>query len=360
MAKRTGGGATRKIKWLAGVVVGLVVAYSALWLFLANRLETEADQVIAQAAANGTIIECVGRDAGGYPFRLGLFCEETGLEANGTVVNAGAFRSAAQIYRPGLVISEIEGPLTVQGAGTTVEAQWDRARASTRFGTEQLNLGTVDLTDLSIAANLPNGTPVTADVARILASVQPSGTDLDLALTVDGADPAPVAGRDVPPMDLFIDATVSDAAGAVSYDNQALDSLRGRSVQLRDLNLAFVDGGRIEAGGDLDIDADGLATGTLDIGFSDLSATIAGLTNLFPEAASQLDAIRSVVGGGGDGGAGGLLAGILGGGRSEEQPAAETTDAENASDLDTNVSITVDRGRMRLGVIPIGSFPILP
>ena len=360
MAKRgtpRKGSATRKIKWLAGFVIVLIAGYTALWFFLASKLEEGADQAIAQAALNGTIIECEGQDAGGYPFRLGLFCDETSVAtATGVEARTGPFRSAAQIYNPGLVISEVDGPLLATTPNSTIEAQWDMARASTRFGTSQLSRGILDLTDVTMSAHSDSGEPFTAKIARVLGAVQPNGTDLDASLDVDGFDPAPVNGRDVPPLDLLVDATVSDAAGALAYENVALESLRGREVTVRSLDVALVGGGRVAINGALDVDTDGLATGALDVGFSDLSAMVAALSEIVPEYASQLEGVARVLDGGGSG-AGGLLANVLGRGEPEPAPNAE---AETDDGLDTNVTITLDRGRMKLGVLPIGSLPALP
>lgn len=347
------GGATRKLKWLAGVVVALVAIYSAVWAYLAHRLDEGAETAIARAAAEGTVIACEGRDVRGYPFRLGLHCEATGVAlADGTEVQAGAFRSAAQVYRPGLVISELDGPLAVDGPAGLVQATWDVARASTRFGTERLSDGRVNVSDVALTLQPDTGgDTVEATIAALRGFVRPNGENVDVALTVDDLDPAPIDGRDAPPIDLNVDATVTDAAAALAYRGQPPQSLRGRTVVLRAADVALVGGGRLGASGEVAVDAEGLATGTLDVAFTDLAATADALASLVPEYEEPIRTVAGLLGGGGGGG---FLSGLLGG--DQEAPTAAAAEEPE----ERSATITLDRGRARLGIIPLGSVPALP
>ena len=340
------GSATRRIKWLGGFVLVLIAGYTALWFFLAGRLESGVEDAIAGAAANGTTIECADRDVRGYPFRLGLFCERTVVQAPGAVVEAGAFRSAAQIYRPGLVISELDGPFELSAEGVTASGDWQQARASTRFGTEQLQLGTFRMDDASLTFDVAGGAPIGAALGSLTASVRPNGANLDLALDAFDFDAEPIAGRDAPPLDLSLDATLGDAAGAVAYAGEPIDTLRGRDVELRRLEIGLREGGRVVSEGAVSIDASGLASGEVTVSFTDLDATLETIATLVPEAASQIELIRPVLGQAG----GGLLANALGGGKDADAPTAGTT----------RVTIALDRGRARVGILPIGYLPPLP
>ena len=338
---------TRRIQWLAGIVLALIAGYTALWFFLASKLEDGVERALAQSPAD---VACQDRDVRGYPFRLGLFCERTAAKTTEGTLNAGAFRSAAQIYRPGLVISELDGPFAFDGRAAAIEADWESARASTRFGTTQLQLGTVELRDATLRAAPAGGEPFEATLAGLLASVRPNGQALDLALQATAFDAAPVAGRDAPPVDLTLDATLSDAAAALAYDGTPLDSLRGRTIDLRRLALNILEGGRIDVSGEIEVDAAGLADGTVDLAFTDLEATLAALRALAPEIGPQLDAIGPVLAQAG----GGLLGDVLGavGGDAAAEP---VTPAGT-----TRLSIVLDGGRARVGIFPLGQIPPLP
>ena len=365
----TGGNATRRLKWLAGVIVAVIALYAGAWAYLASRLDNAAATAIARAEAGGTAIACEGRDVRGFPFRLGLHCDATGaVLADGTEAEAGAFRSAAQIYAPGLVVSELDGPLALDGPAGLVQASWDVARASTRLGTQRLNDGRLAVTNIDAVLDAkpdPNGGPLRARIGTLNAFVRPNGEDVDVALRVDALDPAPVNGRDAPPVDLNVDATVTDAAGALAYGAPAPQSLRGRAVRLRAADVTIAGGGRLGASGEVSVDADGLPSGTLDVAFSDLAATADALAALAPEYEGAIRSVAGLLGGGGGGG--GLLAGFLGGG-SSDAPEPKGTDRADEADRaggtdragETRVTITLDRGQARLGIIPLGSVPPLP
>ena len=359
------GGASRKIKWLGIAVGAVLVLYTGVWAFLASQLESGTETAIAQAAAEGTQIVCEDADARGYPFRLGLHCAATGLATpEGASVTAGSFRSAAQIYDPGLVISEIDGPLAVEAPGTRIEASWDVARASTRFGTERLNDGRLNVTDVDVSATL-DGAPFAARVARVFGTIRPNEGDLDAALTIDDLDVAPLEGRDAPPVDLFLDATLTGAASALAYDAPPLESLRGRELRLRSLDVALAGGGRIEVAGAVAVDGSGAANGTIEVAFSDIAATIDTLAALVPEMEGPLRTAGGLLGGSAGGG---LLAGFLGGGSDGAGGTADgngTADDGTAGDGEradamTRATITIADGQARVGIIPLGRVPLLP
>ena len=370
-----GGGATRKLKWLAAIVVAIIALYSGVWAYLAYRLDEGAATAIARAEAEGTAIACEGRDVRGYPFRLGLHCEATGAELrDGTVVRAGAFRSAAQIYDPGLVIGELDGPLAVDGRAGPVRATWDVARASARLDTERLNDGRLDVSDVGVTAQA-GGRELAASIARVRAFVRPNAGDLDVAATVTGLDPAPVEGRDAPPIDLDVDATLVGGAEALRYGAEPVDSLRGRTVRLRAADAVIAGGGRLGASGEVAVDAGGLASGTIELAFTDLAATADALASLAPGYEGPIRTVAGLLGGGvggGGGGVGGLLSGLLGGGTAQASASGEAdggatgegaageSDANVGDANETRVTVTLDAGRARLGIIPLGTVPPLP
>lgn len=338
--------ATRRIKWLGVGVVAVIALYSGVWMFLAWRLDRTVADVLAQAEASGTTVECERRDVRGYPFRLGVHCASVALAGEGVRATAGELRTAAQVYDPGRVIAELDGPLQYAGPAGDGTATWSAMRASGRFGLEELNLGTVTADDIDWRGSV-NGSQIAATIDRVVASVRPNGADLDVALTVDALDPSPVEGHDAPPLDMRLDATVSGAAGALAYGAVPVESLRGRTVTVRTLDLALRGGGRLAATGEVAVDGDGLATGTVELGFSNLAATVGAAAALVPEYAGPLQAFAQVAGGG-DGA--GLLGGLLGYRSADPQP---------ESGLRT-LTVTLERGQASLGIIPLVRVPPLP
>ena len=356
-APTSSGSATRKIKWLAIAVVVLIVVYSGGWLFLASRVDGAVERAIAQAEADGAEIVCEDQAVRGYPFRLGLRCASTGLATpDGTRVEAGTFRSAAQVYEPNRIVSELESPASFAAPGVAGTAEWSQARASSRFGTDGLQLGTLSLEDVRLNVEAEGAVPIAAQVSRALASIRPNGTDLDAALNVDGLDIGPIEGRDFPSTTLNLDATLSDAAGALG--GEQIETLRGRTLTIRSAGLALVGGGRLEASGALDVGPQGYPTGKIEFGLSDPAATISALGTLFPDQAGVLRTVGGVLEGA-SGSGGGFLSGVLGGGNASEQQVT-VVDGEAAPDALTSLTVSFQDGRARVGFIPLGRVPPLP
>ena len=348
-----GGSATRKLRWLAGTIVVAIALYGGLWAYLAQRLDEGVATGIARAAAEGTEITCGDRDVRGFPFRLGVHCASTAASlADGTRVEAGALRSAAQVYAPGLVLTELDGPLAAEGPAGLVQASWGTLQSSTRFGTQRMTDGRLNVEDIDVVLD-SGGRTVMATVADVFAALASAEDDLLVALRVDALNLAPVDGRDAPPIDLDVDATVSDAAGALAYRAPPPDTLRGRTIALRAADATIAGGGRFGASGEIAVGDDGLASGTLDVVFSDLAATADALAALLPEYEGPIRSVAGLLGGGGGGG---LLAGVLGNGAAGTGEAA----ASDGGPDERRLTITLDQGRARLGIIPLGSVPPLP
>src|SRR5690606_37227088 len=103
----------RRIIWLAVFIILAICGYYALWVYLAERLGFEVDRNIASLGNKGITISCDGRDIRGFPFRMGVFCDDVALTIPDENIAASAkeLRSAAQIYAPRMLVMELDGPL---------------------------------------------------------------------------------------------------------------------------------------------------------------------------------------------------------------------------------------------------------
>ncbi len=110
--------------------------YSAGWFYVANRVKKEAEASIASLNRDGVTAECANLDVRGFPFRLGVFCDSVGYGDPGRniVITAGSLRSAAQVYQPWRVVTELDGPLrTAVSDLPPLWLDWDKLRASVRI-----------------------------------------------------------------------------------------------------------------------------------------------------------------------------------------------------------------------------------
>ena len=68
---------------------------------------------------------CADRQVGGYPFRIAVACGSLTLSRVPSRPRWAGSTSIAQVYQPGFVITEIEGPLRVSDGRATLEGTWD-------------------------------------------------------------------------------------------------------------------------------------------------------------------------------------------------------------------------------------------
>lgn len=321
----------RKILGLAFFVVIAVAVYSIVWYYLAEQLRGRVEGLIAGLEAEAIAAECGDLDIRGYPFRLGVFCDSVSAERIGAEpvsLSTAAFRSAAQIYRPGHIVSELDGPATfTTPAGESVTADWQSLRASTVFTTSGLQRASLE--GGSVTADIASGEgDVEAQIGGLQLHTRRNGPDLDLALAADDAQittaalPAPL-----PAFDLAGQATIADGADFLSGRQIAVEELRGTRGQLHEAVLTTKDGAALRISGPFEIAEDGLISGEFKIGIEKLPDWQATLSAALPMFA---DPIRT---------AGGLLGSLAGDGDS------------------VSIDLAIRDGRVMLGIIPIGELP---
>ena len=123
---------------LVFIVVALIAGWSGFWKFAADKAQSAVEGWRAREARAGRIYSCGSQNVGGYPFRIEVDCDRASalfssshppveLKASNLVV-------VAQVYQPGLLVSEFRGPLTVGEPGKPPElvAEWKLAQSSVR------------------------------------------------------------------------------------------------------------------------------------------------------------------------------------------------------------------------------------
>jgi hypothetical protein len=132
--RRTG----RRYIILLFTVLALIAGWTGFWKFAASKAQEAIDGWRLREAKVGRVYSCDSESVGGYPFRIEVNCDRASalfrsnqspveLKANGLMV-------VAQVYQPGLLISEFHGPLTIGESGKTPDiiADWTLAQSSVR------------------------------------------------------------------------------------------------------------------------------------------------------------------------------------------------------------------------------------
>lgn len=126
----------------------VIVAWSAGWFLIRDRVASEIDRALAREASLGRNWNCAGRDIAGFPFRIEISCASlTFAGADGMNLSLGSSRALAQVYQPRHLIVEVSGPMRGGDGRTVVNGDWSSLRASVKGlgrGTEQVSLIALD------------------------------------------------------------------------------------------------------------------------------------------------------------------------------------------------------------------------
>jgi hypothetical protein len=279
------------------MIVLAIALYSAGWVYAAGRLRDAAMEALEVARSEGLVVDCAQAEVRGYPFRLGLFCEDVSLAAadTGWSISAGPFRSAAQIYRPAHMVAELDGSAVLMQAGRPLfEADWNLLRASARLAEPLPARLSVEVRQ-PVVRSLGNlGTDPLATAAQADLHMRTRGDDVDLAWRIEALalPPAVTNGRPLPPLDVSGNITLSDSARLLAG---GIESLRGLSGEIHQIRIEDGQGAAVTLRGAGRVRPDGLIDGsfTLSLEGSDrvaalVSGIFAGDASTFAESLASL------------------------------------------------------------------------
>ncbi|MCD2182309.1 DUF2125 domain-containing protein [Rhizobium sp. GN54] len=315
--------------WLLGVGVAAFVAlYTAAWFYGADRLKAIVRGQLSDASV---AVACTGLDVRGYPFRIGVFCDSLGLDDSrtGTSASFGALRSAAQVYRPGHAILELDGPAQIRVAPEmSLIADWDLLHAS--VVAEKAGLERVSVAYDALKGTFTPGmgrTGLTFTVRHGEMHTRENGDALDAALSLDGLD-LTVADTAVPTFDATLDLSIEDAAGWLA-SGPPDDVPRGTKGELRRFGLDFGNGKTAVLSGRYAFDGEGLLSGRFELKVNGIDTVRDLVKRAYPEIADTANSVT------------------------------ETIRALSGGSDDASVRLKVDDGVVYLGFIPIAAIPPL-
>lgn len=316
---------TRRFKVLGASILGFVALFTAVWFFAASKVEERIDLTVKDLEAKGQTIQCLARDIRGYPFRMGLFCNETRFTNSQVTVTAGSLRSAAQIYAPRKLFSELDGPLRLSANdGTSLLMTWESLASSFVASQPLPERASLEAKQLKIEGKIPNGT-IHMDMANMQAHMRERGQAADVAFSIRDLIAPPVP--DMQPASFNFDASIDQKDILIALRRGKVSILRGESGTLHDLTISFKDRGSMSVSGPLAFNRDGFINGTLTIKFTNLSAFTQELTKFTPALAPFLERAKDII------------LPLLG--SDESQP----------------IRIDVENGRVKLGFIPLFELP---
>jgi hypothetical protein len=120
------------------IVLALVAGWTGFWKFASGKAQETIEGWRAREAKAGRLYNCGSQTVGGYPFRIEVNCERASalFRSNQPPIElkASSLVVLAQVYQPGLLISEYHGPLTIGEPGKLpdIVADWKLAQSSVR------------------------------------------------------------------------------------------------------------------------------------------------------------------------------------------------------------------------------------
>ncbi|WP_438751989.1 DUF2125 domain-containing protein [Pararhizobium sp. O133] len=286
---------SRKIRRLGIGILLFILLYTGLWFFAANRIESRLATYLSQGSAARTV-ECTDMDIRGFPFRIGLFCDKVRVDdtARGASATFGALRSAAQVYRPGHAVIELDGPAEVRfSPGISFSADWDLLHASlqaTLSGFDRTSLtydtlaGTAVLPALEEDA-IPGDThrlAFTADHGEL--HLRQNGDDLDAAASIDGFDTKIDGGPSLlPALNASADLTFVGRAALMNAGGLQPGALHGAKGEMRALTLDLGNGMVTTASGPFSVDDQGLISGEFSVTMKNIEGWRQNLIKAFTD-----------------------------------------------------------------------------
>ena len=197
------------------VLALLAVGWSVAWYVIRGRVVAGLDGWVAAEAQAGRRWTCPDREVGGFPFRIEIRCPMLGLQRPDVAATLGPLLVVAQVYRPGHVIAETPGPLSIQAGADRVEATWSLLQVSV-VATPGQERAALVADGPRIRIESPATGPLDLPARRLEAHLRPDPRDpqtADVALSATGATvpglDAAIGGQEA--ADLDIVATVSKA-----------------------------------------------------------------------------------------------------------------------------------------------------
>lgn len=258
---------SRRYAVLTTVVVLVVAVWSAGWFVARGWVLGQLDQALVQLAGEGVAVQCPGRSATGWPFRLQISCEKPTVSlADGTRLTAEALAATGHIMDLKLVLLAFKSPLVVTAAdGSAANADFSALRASLRFGGERLERMSVVADDLALAAG-PAGLTLGRFGARHaeahLRPIEGGGVDdIEIAATLATATGTIGDAEMLPaPADVGVAATVTHTALLAGGGDPALWAAAGGKVTVSEAAVELGES-RIAADGTASVAGDRTVTG---------------------------------------------------------------------------------------------------
>lgn len=285
----------RRFGYLTALILILIGAVSAGWYWAAGKLDQSVIAVKSYFELAGKKFECANHEVRGYPFRIGVFCDRIRFDdpGKGVTITGNEFRSAAQLYKPGHVVAEIDGPFDVSVPGLApLFINWENLKSSAVGGLSGFERMSVVVDDLTVSANDFGVKDLLGSIEQLQfhARQVSENTGLEVALSAQQWLVDDGGSGTIQPIAISLDAEMQ---GLLDYLHQQKDileeiKLNGAKGFLRNLSITTKDGGNLIVSGPIEINRNGLLSGQLNVDLDDPNKLVGYASSVFPPAGEAL------------------------------------------------------------------------
>ena len=324
----TSSSSSRKFVWLGAAIVAGCVLWSIGWFLVAAKIEDHLPETLARITGTQAKAGCEDAEVRGYPFRFGLFCQSLSYANAGDGVTAisGPLRSAAQFYRPGHIVAEVDGPLAITAPGLDTRLDWQVLQASVNATPDGVSRASLDGRTVSFDID---GAGLTQKLAlqagRITAHGRKNGPDLDIALYGETLQSSMSEGLAAKAFTL--EATLPGQAALLNAPYRTVSA--PFETQVHRLMIEFDDTSSLDISGPLQIGADRRISGALEVTVRNQQRILELAANMDPEIARLVDRFAPMI------------------------ATLDTTPGDDSITL----SLTIQSNRVSLGLFPLGQLP---
>jgi hypothetical protein len=312
--------------WFVALLVLVGIAYTFAWMRLADVVRSRVDGTLAALRATGATADCANHEVRGFPLHFVLECESIRYAdpAGLSEISTASMRASADIYDPRRIRIRVAQPALVKAPAVgQLVVHWRKMDGELfpPLGGD----AAISIDGKALVAEHAQAEPVVT-IASMQGMARAIKKDVYLDGRFEGLEFGPSWPdlQALPPLSGKADVTVADGATLALGDAR---SFRGHSATIRELMLSPSDDASITVKGRVSVDDEGRLDADLKVHLRSPQELAAALKLAFPEAVKEIDNATAVVA-------------MLG--------------------SDPLVPVTIRKGKVTVGFIPLGRIPSLP
>lgn len=317
--------------FLISIIVLLVACWSAVWFFVAGKVETAITDTKIKLADKGRDFECTNQQVDGYPFRISLNCDQLRYsdQSTGLEIQTGKLKSAAQAYQPNKAIVELTSPANITlPNGNRFDTTWNSMRSSLKVGLSGPENISLQGKELKLApANDAAQTMLMQDIQVHGRKVGDDNVNLAVSLNEASSQSGLWPTFNLKTA-FLLENSYQDLLNRTSL--LRLAKSKGLKGKIEEFQYSPVEGGMLEITGPAQVSPQGLLSGNFDVKVRDLPKLINALSKSFPQEQQKFQDISGAIS---------LLTGN--------------------SDKEISLPISLRKGRISIGILPVANLPPL-